>query len=166
MAIETTYSQAREQLASLMDRVTDDLEVVIISRPGGKRVALIDAAEYEGLLETARLLLNKFLIEERRAEISSQHQRSLEELGRGDLEFSTDPARLRQMLGKGTTSLANTALREGLEHLAGGTPQAEGGPKESGRISYTHPVSLGGCLLESLDNTASVLAASEGEDFK
>lgn len=34
MAIETTYSQARENLASLMDRVTDDLEVVIITRRG------------------------------------------------------------------------------------------------------------------------------------
>jgi antitoxin YefM len=56
MAIETTYSQAREQLASLMDRVTEDLEVVIITRRGGKRVALVDAAEYEGLLETAHLI--------------------------------------------------------------------------------------------------------------
>jgi antitoxin YefM len=56
MAIETTYSQAREKLASLMDRVTDHLEVVIITRRGGKRVALIDAAEYESLLETAHLM--------------------------------------------------------------------------------------------------------------
>ncbi len=56
MSIETTYSQARENLASLMDRVTDQLEVVIISRRGGKRVAMIDAAEYEGILETAHLL--------------------------------------------------------------------------------------------------------------
>ena len=56
MAIETTYSQAREKLASLMDRVTDHLEVVIITRRGGKRVALIDATEYEGLMETAHLL--------------------------------------------------------------------------------------------------------------
>jgi antitoxin YefM len=56
MAIETTYSQAREKLASLMDRVTDDLEVVIITRRGGKRVALIDADEYEGLLEISHLL--------------------------------------------------------------------------------------------------------------
>lgn len=56
MSIETTYSQARENLASLMDRVTDQLEVVIISRRGGKRVAMVDAAEYEGVLETAHLL--------------------------------------------------------------------------------------------------------------
>lgn len=56
MVIETSYSQAREKLATLLDRVTDDLEVVVINRRGGKRVALIDAAEYEGLLETAYLL--------------------------------------------------------------------------------------------------------------
>ena len=38
--------------------------------------------------------------------------------------------------------------------------------KSSGRISYTHPVSLGGCLLESLADIAAVLAAAEGESFK
>ena len=48
--------------------------------------------------EEIRSLLDKFLIEERRAEISSHHQQSLEELRRGDLEFSSDPDRLRQML--------------------------------------------------------------------
>jgi antitoxin YefM len=56
MPIETTYSQAREKLGSLMDRVTNDLEVVIITRRSGKRVALIDVAKYEGLLETVHLM--------------------------------------------------------------------------------------------------------------
>lgn len=58
--------------------------------------------------------------------------------------------------------LANAALREGLEHLAGEAPRKGGGPeKKSGRISYTHPVSLGGCLLESLDDIAGALAVAE-----
>lgn len=48
--------------------------------------------------EEIRSLLDKFLIEERRAEISSHHQQSLEELRRGELEFSSDPAQLRPML--------------------------------------------------------------------
>ncbi|HEX6899138.1 MAG TPA: type II toxin-antitoxin system prevent-host-death family antitoxin [Thermoanaerobaculia bacterium] len=39
-----------------MDRVTDDLEVVIITRRGGRRVALVDAADYESLMETAHLM--------------------------------------------------------------------------------------------------------------
>jgi hypothetical protein len=48
--------------------------------------------------EEIRSLLDKLLIEERRAEISSHYQQSLEELRRGELEFSSDPDRLRQML--------------------------------------------------------------------
>lgn len=56
VTIETSYSQAREQLAALLDRVTNDLEVVIIKRRSGKRVALIDADEYESLMETVHLL--------------------------------------------------------------------------------------------------------------
>jgi hypothetical protein len=53
--------------------------------------------------EEIRSLLDKFLIEERRAEISNHHQQSLEELRRGELKFSSDPARLRQMLESLTT---------------------------------------------------------------
>ncbi len=56
VTIETSYSQAREQLAAFLDRVTNDLEVVIIKRRSGKRVALIDADEYESLMETVHLL--------------------------------------------------------------------------------------------------------------
>lgn len=56
MPIHTTYSQARESLASLMDRVIDDSETVIISRRGKPDVALIDAAELSGMQETAYLM--------------------------------------------------------------------------------------------------------------
>ncbi len=43
MPIETTYSKLREELASFLDRVSDDLEVVVVKRRKGKDVALIDA---------------------------------------------------------------------------------------------------------------------------
>jgi antitoxin YefM len=56
MTIQTTYSQARASLASLLDTVVDDREIVIIQRKNGKRAALIDADELESLLETAHLL--------------------------------------------------------------------------------------------------------------
>jgi len=56
MPIHTTYSQARESLASLMDRMIDDSETVIISRRGKPDVALIDAAELSGMQETAYLM--------------------------------------------------------------------------------------------------------------
>jgi antitoxin YefM len=56
MAIQTTYSKARENLASLFDQVTSDREVVIVNRRGHESVALVAAAELSGLLETAHLL--------------------------------------------------------------------------------------------------------------
>jgi antitoxin YefM len=56
MTIQTTYTQARSNLARLFDQVTDDREVVIIKRRSGEAVALIAADELSSLLETAHLL--------------------------------------------------------------------------------------------------------------
>lgn len=56
MTIETTYSQAREQLKSLMDRAVHDREVIVVRRRSGGDVAMIAADELEGLVETAHLL--------------------------------------------------------------------------------------------------------------
>jgi antitoxin YefM len=56
MTIETTYSQAREQFKSLLDRAVDDREVVIVRRRSGDAVAMIAADELESLMETAHLL--------------------------------------------------------------------------------------------------------------
>jgi antitoxin YefM len=53
---ETTYTTLRQTLASVLDRVANDREVVIISRKGEKKVAMIPADELSGLLETAHLL--------------------------------------------------------------------------------------------------------------
>lgn len=56
MTIETTYSQAREQLKSRMDRAADDREVIVVRRRSGGGVAMLAADELESLLETAHLL--------------------------------------------------------------------------------------------------------------
>lgn len=56
MAIETTYTPLRDDLASILDRVVDDQEVVIVRRRGSRDVALVPATELAGLLETAHLL--------------------------------------------------------------------------------------------------------------
>lgn len=56
MAIETTYTQARANLKSLLDEVGANREQVIIRRRGGEDVALIAAEELRGLIETAHLL--------------------------------------------------------------------------------------------------------------
>jgi len=56
MSIQTTYSKARANFASLWDQVTDNREIIIIERRGAESVALISADELEGLLETDHLL--------------------------------------------------------------------------------------------------------------
>jgi antitoxin YefM len=56
MTVEFTYSSAREQLATLLDRVTKDREIVIIQRRGREDVAMIAADELTSLTETAYLL--------------------------------------------------------------------------------------------------------------
>ena len=56
MTIQTTYTQARDGLAKLLDQVTKNREIVIIQRRGEEEVAMIAASELESLLETAYLL--------------------------------------------------------------------------------------------------------------
>ncbi len=56
MSVETSYSEARAHLASLLDRAVDDRETIIITRRNGARVALIAADELESFEETAYLL--------------------------------------------------------------------------------------------------------------
>ncbi len=56
MTIQMTYTQARSQLAALMNEVTEGREVVVIKRRGREDVAMIAADELSGILETAHLL--------------------------------------------------------------------------------------------------------------
>ncbi len=56
MTIHTTYTQARDGLAKLMDQVTHNREVVVIQRRGEEEVAMIAASELVSLMETAYLL--------------------------------------------------------------------------------------------------------------
>jgi antitoxin YefM len=56
MSIETTYTSLRKRLASVLDQVSDDQEIVIVRRRGAKEVALVPADELASLMETAYLL--------------------------------------------------------------------------------------------------------------
>ena len=56
MIRETNYTSARNQLAALMDQVTDTREPVVIRRRGKEPVALVAAEELSGWIETAYLL--------------------------------------------------------------------------------------------------------------
>lgn len=56
LSSETTYTEARNNLASLLDQVVDDKEVIVIKRRDRGNVALIAEEELSSLLETAYLL--------------------------------------------------------------------------------------------------------------
>ncbi len=90
MAIDTTYTQARANLKSLLDRAVDTREPVIIHRRSGEDVALIAADELRSLLETAHLF---------------RSPRNAERLGRAlararSRKISTEPLeKLRRELG-------------------------------------------------------------------
>ena len=51
-----TYSEARENLKSVIDRVAADRAPVMITRQRGENVVLISASEWAGMEETLYLL--------------------------------------------------------------------------------------------------------------
>jgi antitoxin YefM len=86
MAIETTYTSLRKNLATFLDRVTDDREVLVVKRRLGQRdVAIIAADELSSLMETAYLLRSpknaeRLLGALRRAENGEGRVETVEEL--------------------------------------------------------------------------------------
>ncbi|HEX6901082.1 MAG TPA: type II toxin-antitoxin system prevent-host-death family antitoxin [Thermoanaerobaculia bacterium] len=87
MAIRTTYTQARANLAKLMDEVTDNREIIIVSRRGAEDVALVAASELAGLAETAHLLRSpknaeRLLRAIERARTATEKPQTVEELRR------------------------------------------------------------------------------------
>lgn len=56
MAIQTTYSQARQNLAKLLDEVTVNKETVVIKRRRGESVVMMSEKDATSLIETAQLL--------------------------------------------------------------------------------------------------------------
>jgi antitoxin YefM len=83
----TSYTSLRANLASVLDRVIDEQEVVIVRRKGSEDVALIPAAELAGLIETAHLLRSprnarRLLSALRRAKTGKTRPGSVEQLRR------------------------------------------------------------------------------------
>jgi antitoxin YefM len=56
MSISLTYTQARANLAKLLDEVSHNKEIVIINRKNAENVALVSESELSSILETAHLL--------------------------------------------------------------------------------------------------------------
>jgi len=90
MALETTYTKLRAELAAVLDRVTADQEIVIVRRRGARDVAMIPAEELSSLMETAHLL--------RSPKNAQRLLRALRRTERGGGKFSSI-ARLRREAG-------------------------------------------------------------------
>ena len=59
MTIKLTFTNARKNFASLLNRVTQNREVIIIQRHGSEDVAMIAADELVSLTETVYLLRSR-----------------------------------------------------------------------------------------------------------
>jgi antitoxin YefM len=53
-----TYSQTRQHLAEIMDRVSDDRAPILVTRQKGRPVVMMSLDDYNALEETAYLLRN------------------------------------------------------------------------------------------------------------
>jgi antitoxin YefM len=52
-------SDVRRNLKDFMDRVVDDNEALIITRPGGRDVVMLSKEEYDNIVENIHVLGNK-----------------------------------------------------------------------------------------------------------
>ena len=87
MPVETSYTRLRQNLASVLDQVTSDREVVIVRRKRARDVAMIPAEELAGLMETAHLLRSpknarRLLTALRRASLGTAKPEPVEKLRR------------------------------------------------------------------------------------
>lgn len=53
---QVNYTNLRQNLASLLDKVIEDREILIVSRKGKEDVALLAASELSAMIETLHLL--------------------------------------------------------------------------------------------------------------
>jgi len=85
LAVETTYTNLRQGLASFLKKVAEDQEIVIVRRRDAGDVALVPDEELAGLMETAHLLRSprnaqRLLAALRRAQRGTGKRETLEDL--------------------------------------------------------------------------------------
>ena len=85
--VQTTYTKARNNLAKLMDLVTHDNEVVVVTRKKAESVAIIAESEFRSIMETLHLISSpknrqRLLDAYNRAEEQSVEPSSIEDLRR------------------------------------------------------------------------------------
>jgi hypothetical protein len=75
-----------------------------------------------------------------------------------DEDVAVQLQRLRRSRNRGLKQIVNEALRRGLKQMS---------EEEKPHGNYqTRSVSLGRCLIGSIDDTAEALAVAEGEDYR
>jgi antitoxin YefM len=94
MPSETTYSSLRQNLATVLDQVVDQQDIVIVRRRGARDVALIPASELAGLMETAHLL--------RSPRNARRLMTALRRAKAGMIKSGTTAALRKEMLGEAT----------------------------------------------------------------
>jgi antitoxin YefM len=94
MPSETSYTSLRQNLATVLDQVIDQQEIVIVRRKGARDVALIPASELAGLTETAHLL--------RSPRNARRLLAALRRAKGGKLKPTAAPALRKEMLGEAT----------------------------------------------------------------
>lgn len=87
MAVETSYSNLRQNLAAVLAQSDSDNEVFVIRRRKGRDIALIPADELAGILETAHLLsspanASRLLNALRKADARENAESTIEQLRR------------------------------------------------------------------------------------
>ena len=92
MPSETSYSSLRANLATVLEQVVDQQDVVIVRRKGARDVALIPASELAGLMETAHLL--------RSPRNARRLLSALRRAKAGKLKSGTTTALRKEMLGE------------------------------------------------------------------
>jgi prevent-host-death family protein len=80
-----SYSEARKNLASLMDNVCDDSDVVVITRRKARPVVLMSLDEYNSIQETAYLLRSPANAERLLESIADMHRGAAVERPLADL---------------------------------------------------------------------------------
>lgn len=56
---QVTYTEARQNLSSLLSSVCENCEEIYISRKNGDRAVIVSASDYDAMKETAYLLNNE-----------------------------------------------------------------------------------------------------------
>lgn len=90
--ITATYSELRANLKSYLDRVIQDSDDVLVSRPGGEAVVIISLADYQAYKETAYILSQPDIMEDIRQGEADIEKGNVTALDFDELQHQIDTA--------------------------------------------------------------------------